>query len=153
MANGVHEGSVEKLLRLPVRVRGIQLGRPVDLVLDRDARRGVGLEVICGDDEHRFLPLAVGERAEDTIEVRSPLLLLARGELTFYTSRGSTFASLRGKDVLFAGEPVGTLSDLVLAVDGAIESVVVATHDGSRELPFSKDVTFGRPAKAVRAAS
>jgi hypothetical protein len=29
----------------------------------------------------------------------------------------------------------------------------VATDYGSRELPFSKDVTFGRPAKAVRAAS
>jgi hypothetical protein len=143
----VDGGSVEKLLRLPVRLRGIQL------VLDRDGRRGLGLEVICGDDEHRFLPLAVGHRGDDAIEVRSPLVLLAENELAFYTSRGSTFASHRGTDVLVRGEPVGTLEDLVLAVDGSIESAVVATEDGRRELLFTADVTLGRSAKDVRAAS
>ncbi|HEV8688405.1 MAG TPA: hypothetical protein VGQ84_14075 [Gaiellaceae bacterium] len=146
-------GSVEKLLRLPVRLRGIQLGRPVDLVLDRNARRGLGLEVICGDDEHRFLPLAVGHRGDDAIEVRSPLVLLAEAELAFYTSRGSTFASLRGTEVLVCGEPVGTLEDLVLAVDGSIETVAVATEAGPRELLLTSDVTLGRPASDVRAAS
>jgi hypothetical protein len=149
----VDGGSVEKLLRLPVRLRGIQLGRPVDLVLDRDARRGLGLEVICGDDEHRFLPLAVGHRGDDAIDVRSPLVLLAENELAFYTSRGSTFASLRGADVLLCGEPLGTMEDLVLAVDGSIETVVVATEDGPRELLFTDDVTLGRSVKTVRAAS
>lgn len=144
---------MEKLLRLPVRLRGIQLGRPVDLVLDRDGRRGLGLEVICGDDEHRFLPLAVGHRGDDTIEVRSPLVLLAENELAFYTSRGSTFAALRGTDVLFRGERVGKLEDLVLAVDGSIETAVVTTEDGRRELLFTGDVTLGRSAKDVRAAS
>jgi sporulation protein YlmC with PRC-barrel domain len=149
----VDGGSVERLLRLPVRLRGIQLGRPVDLLLDRDGRRGLGLEVICGDDEHRFLPLAVGQVAADGIEVRSPLVLLAENELAFYTSRGSTFASLRGKEVLLCGEPVGTVEDLVLALDGSIETVVVATEDGPRELLFTADVTLGRPARHVRAAS
>jgi sporulation protein YlmC with PRC-barrel domain len=149
----VDGGSVERLLRLPVRLRGIQLGRPADLVLDRDRRRGIGLEVICGDEGRRFLPLAVGDLGDDSIEVRSPLVLLAEAELAFYTSRGSTFASLRGADVLLCGERVGALQDLVLAVDGGIETVVVATEDGPRELPFTADVTLGPPARVVRAAS
>ena len=144
---------MEKLLRLPVRLRGIQLGRPVDLVLDREGRRGLGLEVVCGDDGHRFLPLAVGHRGADAIELRSPLVLLAENELAFYTSRGSTFASLRGSEVLARGEFVGTLEDLVLAVDGSIETAVVATGDGPREVAFSRDVTLGRPGRDVKAAS
>lgn len=146
-------GSVEKLLRLPVRLRGIQLGRPVDLVLDREGRRGLGLEVLCGDDEHRFLPLAVGHVGDDAIELRSPLVLLAETELAFYMSRGSTFGSLRGAEVLLCGEPVGTVEDLVLALDGSIETVVVATEDGPRELLLTGDVTLGRPASDVRAVS
>ncbi len=146
-------GSVEKLLRLPVRLRGIKLARPVDLVLDRERRRGLGLEVICGDEEQRFLPLAVGHRSEDAIEVRSALVLLEERELAFYTDRGSTFTSLRGAQVLFRDEPVGSLEDVVLAVDGSIETVRVATADGSRELPFTADVVFGAPRKDVRAAS
>lgn len=146
-------GSVEELLRLPVRTRGIHLGRPVDLVLDPERRRAVGLEVICRDDEHRFLPLAVATRKGRTIEVGSPLMLLAAAELAFYTSRGSTFASLRGANVLLAGAPVGTVSDLVLGGEGAVASVIVATEDGPRELPLSNDVTFGPSARTVRAAS
>ena len=49
----------EELLRLPVCFNGIELGRPVDVLLDRQASRAVGLEVVCGNDERRFLPLAV----------------------------------------------------------------------------------------------
>jgi sporulation protein YlmC with PRC-barrel domain len=149
----VDGGSVERLLRLPVRLRGIQLGRPVDLVLDREERRGLGLEVVCGDDEHRFLPLAVGHIEGEAIQVRSPLVLLAQNELAFYTSRGSTFASLRGREVLLFGESVGTVEDLLLALDGSIETVVVSTEDGPRELLFTSDVTLGRPTSHVRAAS
>ncbi len=44
---------------LPVRLHGIQLGRPVDLLLDPDTRRAVGLDLLCGDEVHRFLPVAV----------------------------------------------------------------------------------------------
>ncbi len=109
--------------------------------------------MICGDEEQRFLPLAVGHRSEDAIEVRSALVLLEERELAFYTDRGSTFTSLRGAQVLFRDEPVGSLEDVVLAVDGSIETVRVATADGSRELPFTADVVFGAPRKDVRAAS
>jgi sporulation protein YlmC with PRC-barrel domain len=144
---------VEKLLRLPVRIRGIQLGRAVDVVLDRDAARAVGLEIACGDDARRFLPFAVVQLRDDAIELRSPLVLLDATELAFYTSRGVTFRSVRGTAVLVAGDPVGTVADLVLAVDGTIESVVVGAEDARHELPLSSEVAFGPPTRAVRAAS
>ena len=48
-----------EVLALPVRMHGIGLGRSVELIVDVDVRRVLGLEVRCGDDTHRFLPLAV----------------------------------------------------------------------------------------------
>ena len=66
---GMSGVSAESLLRLPVRVRGIELGRPVDLVLDRERTRVLGFEVLCGDEERRFLPLAVATIRESELEV------------------------------------------------------------------------------------
>ena len=51
IAAGMKERTGDELLALPVRLHGIQLGRPIDLLLDRDARRAVGLDVFCGDEE------------------------------------------------------------------------------------------------------
>ena len=65
--------SAESLLQLPVRVRGIQLGRPVDVILDAQGARALGLDVLCGDDTHRFLPLAAVEVGEDHLAVSSAL--------------------------------------------------------------------------------
>ena len=56
-----------ELLALPVRLHGIQLGRPVDLLLDRDTLRTVGLDVLCGDEVHRFLPLPTASVSDDEI--------------------------------------------------------------------------------------
>ena len=61
--------AADELLRLPVRMHGIQLGRPVDVLLDPDGRRVVGLDVLCGDEVHRFLPLAAAELAAEEIGV------------------------------------------------------------------------------------
>ena len=62
----MRELSGDGLLARPVRLHGIDLGRPVDLLLDREALRAVGLDVLCGDGVHRFLPLptaAIGDEA------------------------------------------------------------------------------------------
>ena len=45
------------LLNRPVLARGIQLGRVVDVILDQDDEP-IGLEVLCGDEERRFVPVA-----------------------------------------------------------------------------------------------
>ncbi len=145
--------SADRLLRLPVRVRGIELGRPVDLVLDREHTRVLGFEVLCGDEERRFLPLAVATVREGELEVRSSLALREAAELAFYTKRGSTFAALRGSGVLRARRPAGELTDLTLAVDGTIASVVVTTPDGREELDNGADVVLVPVGTRVRAAS
>lgn len=134
-------------------MRGIELGRPVDLVLDREHTRALGFEVLCGDEERRFLPLAVATVRESELEVRSSLGLLAEGELAFYTKRGSTFAALRGCGVVRARTMLGELVDLTLAMDGTIASVVVATPDGCEEVDFGADVALVTAGTKVRAAS
>lgn len=145
--------SAERLLRLPVRVRGIELGRPVDVLLDREHTRVLGFEVLCGDEERRFLPLAVATVRESELEVRSALALLEAAELAFYTKRGSTFAALRGCGVMRARRPAGELVDLTLAADGTIASVVVATPEGRAELEYGADVALVPAGTRVRAAS
>lgn len=144
--------SAERLLGLPVRVRGIELGRPVDLVLDREHTRVLGFEVLCGDDERRFLPLAVASVRESELEIRSSLGLLDEAELAFYTKRGSTFAALRGCGVVRARTLLGELVDLTLAPDGTIASVVVATPDRSEEVDYV-DVALVAAGTNVLAAS
>ena len=147
--NGV---SARELLGLPVRLHGIQLGRPIDLILDRERRRVLGFDVRCGDDERRFLPLAAIVR-EAELAIVSPLVLLAEAELAFYTERGSTFAALRGSDVVRRDDLVGVLEDVVFTKDGPIVDVVVETADGPEHLPYDEDIAIGRSRRSVRAAS
>ena len=142
---------VGDLLRARVRLRGIRLGRPVDVILDRGKRRALGLEVHCGDDERRFLPLSVARIDGDTIAISSSLLLLDASELRFYTERGATFASLRNLPVHRDGRLVGSLVDLRLTADGEIEAVVARTKDGPVELPYDDRIRLGP--SGVRAAS
>jgi hypothetical protein len=144
--------SAATLLRLPVRLRGIELARPVDLVLDRDRRRVLGLELRCGDEGHRFLPLAAATVHHDQIDIRSPLVMLDRAQLAFYTERGSTLAALRGSTMLRRGEALGALADLELATDGTIEHVVLEGPEGRLRVPYDGDVAFGRRGP-IRAAS
>jgi hypothetical protein len=73
-----------ELLALPVRMHGIQLGRPVDALLDRHDDRLLGIELVCGDGARRFLPFAVARLRDDEIEVSSALALIDERELDFY---------------------------------------------------------------------
>lgn len=103
--------TAETLLRLPVRVRGIHLGWPVDLIFDAEATRAIGLDVLCADETHRFLALAAAEVREDEIAVGSALTLLTDVELEFYREQGST---LRGRG----------MRDVVLGDDWRVEALV-----------------------------
>jgi hypothetical protein len=132
--------AAEELLQLPVRVHGIQLGRPVDLILDvGPPPRVVGFDVLCGDDEHRFLPLAAATIADGEIEVRSTLTLLERPQLTYYRERGDTLRAARGAVVERRGVELGRVHDLVLAGDGAVEAVALG-EDGERRVALDGDV-------------
>jgi hypothetical protein len=133
----------DELLALPVLVRGIELGRVVDVFLDRDARRAVGFDVVCRDEARRFLPLAAVGSSGRELEVLSPLVLLDGGELDFYRSRTVALRRLRGADVLVDGVRAGELRDVVLARDGELLEVVVEADDRVAHIRYGESVTLG----------
>ena len=102
-----------ELLRLPVRLRGIRLGRPVDLLLDPVEWRALGFVVHCGDESSRFLVFAAADLLEDAIDVSSVLLLLE--DVGFYCDRSRSLRDLLGDE----------LRDLLVGPDGSIEALVV----------------------------
>src|SRR5438874_8594540 len=99
-------------LQLSVRLRGIQLGRPIDLLLDGDAQNAVGYVVRCGDGSQRFLPHAASQTSEDEIAVGSALMLLE--DVAFYVKRSVSFRSLLDGDVERNGRHVGVLRDVYI---------------------------------------
>ena len=52
---------LRRSLHLPVRLHGIQLGRPTDLLLDVESWHVLGFVVRCGDEAVRFLPWAASQ--------------------------------------------------------------------------------------------
>jgi hypothetical protein len=128
----------DELLALPVRLHGIQLGRPVDLLLDRDAQRAVGLDVLCGDEVHRFLPLPTAAVGRGEIRILSPLVLLEQRELDFYRSRTLALSRVRGTAVERNGRQLGLLQDVVVAEDGRVVAAIV---DEDR-IPFDAGLRF-----------
>jgi len=138
--------SGDDLLKLPVRLHGIELGRPVDIVVDVDARRVVGLELVCGDRAHRFLPLGAATLTQEDIALDSALAVLDDG--AFYRERGHSLSSLRGAAVCRGGEEQGRLDDVVLGEDGAVTELVV----DDRRVPFTPELTLRAPAVTRSAA-
>jgi hypothetical protein len=130
------------LLQLPVRVRGIQLGRPVDVVLDLDGRRAIGVEVLCGDGTRRYLPLAAARVREDEIVVGSSLLLLDENDLAFYRRRARTLRSLRGTVVDRGGRPIGLLDDVLIDPRGQVLGLVVDDGTARHRVPFDATVSL-----------
>jgi hypothetical protein len=76
--------AASELLSLPVRLRGIHLGTPVEALLDARIDRLLGFEVLCGDGARRFLPFAVARVQADEIAVESALTLIDERDLGFY---------------------------------------------------------------------
>jgi hypothetical protein len=137
----------DELLALPVRARGIQLGRVVDTLLDREARRAVGFDVVCGDEAHRFLPLPTARIGVGEITIPSPLVLLAGEELNFYRSRTVPLHELRGAPVIVDGIPAGELRDVVIAQDGELPGLVVETGGRTVRIPYRDSVKLASRAR------
>ena len=117
--------SAAALLRLPIRLHGIQLGRPTDLLVDPESWQVLGFVVRCGDESVRFLPWAASQPSEAEIAVGSSLLLLE--DVEFYEKRSVSLRSLLGGEV-----PVGgVLRDLLLGDRGAVTELEIE-RDGLR---------------------
>ncbi len=134
--------SADELLRRPVRSRGIEVGYPIDVVVDPGGRRALGLVVMCKDEVQRFLPLSVAEVGEDEIDLPSVLSLLAEAELDFYRKHASTMRLLRGSTVFRAGEEIGHLEDVIVLRDGTVAELVVANGNGRERLHVDDAVTL-----------
>jgi hypothetical protein len=133
----------DELLRRPVRVRGIQLGRPVDVLLHPTEPQALGLDVLCGDDQHRFLPLSAARVGADHVEAASPLVLLDLKEGSFYRDEARSLNELRGTPV--AGR--SSLQDIVLGPDWAIAELVLDGRDGRRRVELDGLVLPPRSAR------
>ena len=125
--------SATELLQLPVRLNGIRLGRPVDLLLDVDEWRALGFVVLCGDESLRFLVFAAADLEADEIQVPSAFLLLE--DLEFYRDRSRSLRGLLGGEIVSGPQELGKLRDLMLAPGGRVETLVVADDDSVREVP------------------
>jgi uncharacterized protein YrrD len=136
-------GSVGDELRgLPVRARGIELGRTIDLVVDVEGRRVLGLEVRCGDGVHRYLPLAAAHLRDGELAVRSALILLDEPEGSFYRLRARRLRELRGAAVDRDRRRVGALVDIVLGEAGEVTELIL-DHDRARlRVPVSRRLTI-----------
>jgi hypothetical protein len=86
--------SAAELLGLPVRLHGIQLGRPLDALVDAAEDRIIGFEIMCGDETKRFLPFAVVHVRDDEIAVESALTLIDERDLDFYLRRSRRLSDL-----------------------------------------------------------
>jgi hypothetical protein len=122
-------------LLLPVQLRGIQLGRPVDLLLDLDHWNVLGFVVLCGDESRRFLPLAASQVLDEAIAVGSALMLLE--DSGFYEERGVSFRTLLGtelgggivRDAWFT--PGGAVAELEVEIDGGRLRIPVPTRQAA----------------------
>jgi hypothetical protein len=90
----VERGNGVELLNKRVVVHGIELGQVVDVILDQEGERPLGLQVLCGDGENRFLPLGVARIGHEEIKIDSALTLLDARELDFYRRRGRPLSGL-----------------------------------------------------------
>lgn len=110
--------SLAGLVGSPVRLQGILLGRPSDVVLDPSGRRVLGFIVESGDNAPRFLPFAASQPGEDGIVVASALMLL--DDVAFYRKHGRSFTSLVGTEVEREKGVVGALIDMHIDHTGVV---------------------------------
>ena len=90
--------AVSELLSLPVRMHGIQLGTPIDALLDANADRLLGFEVLCGDGARRFLPFAVAKVQANEIALESALTLIDERDVAYYRSKSRRLAEAGYED-------------------------------------------------------
>jgi hypothetical protein len=119
----------DELLRRPVRAHGIHVGRPVDVLLHPTEPQALGLDVLCGDDRHRFLPFTAAEVTDRHVEASSPLVLLDLREGSFYRREARSLNQLRGTPL----RDRSSLQDVVLAPDWTISELVL---DGEERVPL-----------------
>jgi hypothetical protein len=141
----------DELLALPVRLHGIQLAKPVDLLLDREGLRAVGLDLLCGDEVRRFLPLPTAAIDDDQIAVLSALVFLEEDGLDFYRSRTVALSALRGGAVEGKGKALGLLVDVVVGPAGELRAMLVEEGGRTVRVPYDSTLTIAPKRRSAAA--
>ena len=128
---------VSGVLAGPVCIRGIQVGEPLDVFFDADLRCAIGLEVLCRDGIHRFLPWAVGESGPAGLSISFSLALLDRPQLEYYREHALALSLLRRLPFETADGVCG-IDDVVVGSGGRVLELVVDR--------VGQEVGFGRDA-------
>jgi hypothetical protein len=139
--------SAVSLLQLPVRLQGIQLGRPTDILLETASWRVLGFVVHCGDEAPRFLPYAAAQVHDDEIAVGSALMLLE--DVGFYSQRGVSLRSLLGGTVENGHRHRGRLRDVVLGAGGTVAELELERGDTTQRVSAAGSVVI--PTRATAA--
>ena len=137
------EATAEQLLGLAVRVRGIKLGRPVDLLLDLRRGRVLGFEILCGDKRHRFLPFSATILADGELLVPSALVLVDEEDAGFYRERTVRLSSLQGLPVEHEGRDIGLLLDVTVDAEGLVVALAVDFDGEPVEVPCADVLQLG----------
>jgi hypothetical protein len=134
-------------LRVSVRLRGIQLGRPVDVVLHPTAPRALGLDVLCGDGRHRFLPFAAASLDQEGFEIETPFVLVDLTADSAYRTEARWLSGLRGSRLAGGRE----LRDIVLGPQWTIEELIVESEGTTMRVPLDGTVLPAHnPGRRVR---
>jgi hypothetical protein len=145
----VPERTGDEVLGLPVRLHGIQLAKAVDVLLERDRLRAVGLDLLCGDGEHRFLAFPTAAIDAEQIAVLSALVILEEEELDFYRSRAVALSSLRGGSVQYKGKDLGRLVDVVIGPAGELRALLVEQHGRTVRMPYDGRLTVAQKRRSA----
>ena len=113
-------------------MHGIELGRPVDVLLHPTQPQALGVDVLCGDGRHRFLPLSAATVGADELAASSPLVLLDLRDDSFYRLEARALSELRGAPV----EGSSSLLDVVLGPGWAIVELVLEDGERARRVPL-----------------
>ena len=127
--------SAKGLVGKAVRWRGLRLGSAVDVLFDDEARKALGIEVLCEGGGRGFAPFAVLELNERAIGLDSPLALVGADGLSFYRQNGRSFATWTNDSVREKGRVVGVLEDVLLGSDGIVRGLLVRNGETVLERP------------------
>lgn len=144
---GMGSLSVAGLIGIPVRLHGILLGRPSDVVLDSTRRRVLGFVVRSGDDAARFLPFAASQPGAEEIAVGSALMLL--DDLAFYRKHGVSFVSLVKREIARENAPGGTLIDMHVDHAGRVVELEVEHEELRMRVPAAGSTFVATAATAA----
>jgi hypothetical protein len=129
---------VGEVLNRSVRIHGIDVGEPVDVLLDPDLRCVLGLEVHCRDGVNRFLPWLAGELQPDELLVELPVALLDGPQLEYYREHALALNALRRLPVAGFDTPAARVEDVVVDARGRVVALEIDARRRRRTIELDR---------------